>query len=270
MIRMIEVIAVILSVAVYGVPFFFVFINSVKNQTEAGMMTIDLPKVFQFGNYLEVIKAEDYAILRGFKNSFLITFGAIAIILLACSMLGYFMQRRGGRAMSVLNFFVLSGLMIPPAIVPTIWVMQGLGVFKTLTGMILVEVALHLPFATILFRGFMGSIPRELDEAAVIDGCGKFRLFYSIIFPLLKPVSSTIIVISSVNIFNDFVNPLFFLPGRQNITVQTTLYQFMGMYFSQWHYLFADVMLISIPPLILFLIFNKQIVSGMVAGAIKA
>jgi len=265
----VQIIAVILSIIIYGVPFYFVILNSLKDQTEAGLINIHFPSKFHFSNYLDVIKAEDYAVLRGFYYSTVITVFSVLILVMVCSMLGFFIQRRNDRIARILNFFVLTGLMIPPAIVPTIWVLQGLRLFKTLRGMILVEVALHISFATILYRGAMATIPRELDNAAIIDGCGKFRLFFSVIFPLLKSTTITIIIISSVGIFNDFVHPLFFLPGKENITVQTTLYQFTGMYFNQWHYLFADVVLISIPPLILFAFFNKRIIAGMVAGAIK-
>jgi len=265
-----DIIAVLISIVLYGVPFYFVILNSLKDKTEAGQMNMKFPGMLNFSNYTEVIKAENYAVLRAFYNSIIITVFSLIGLVIVCSMLGFFMQRRSGsKVVDILNFFILTGLMIPPAIVPTIWVMQGVGVYKTLQGMILVEIALHLSFGCILYRGFMASIPRELDDAAVIDGCGKFRLFFSIIFPLLKPVTSTIIVVAAIGIFNDFVHPLYFLPGKQNVTVQTTLYQFTGMYFSQWHLLFADVVLISIPPLLLFIFFNKKIVAGMVAGAIK-
>jgi raffinose/stachyose/melibiose transport system permease protein len=113
-------------------------------------------------------------------------------------------------------------------------------------------------------------MPWEIDEAAVIDGCGGAQLFFRIIFPLLQPVTSTIIILSAVNIFNDFVNPLYFLPGARNVTVQLTLYNFMSMFVTKWNLLFSDVVLISIPPLILFLFFNKRIVAGLTAGALKA
>jgi raffinose/stachyose/melibiose transport system permease protein len=265
-----DIFAVLMSIVLYGVPFYFVILNSLKDKTEAGQMNMKFPGMLNFSNYVEVIKAENFAVLRAFYNSIFITVFSLIGLVIVCSMLGFFMQRRSGsKVVDILNFFILTGLMIPPAIVPTIWVMQGVGVYKTLQGMILVEIALHLSFGCILYRGFMASIPRELDDAALIDGCGRFRLFFSIIFPLLKPVTSTIIVVAAIGIFNDFVHPLYFLPGKQNITVQTTLYQFTGMYFSQWNLLFADVVLISIPPLILFIFFNKKIVAGMVAGAIK-
>jgi raffinose/stachyose/melibiose transport system permease protein len=164
---------------------------------------------------------------------------------------------------------VLSGLIIPPAIVPTIWLLQGLGLFKTLPGLILVEVAFGLPFAVLLFRAFVAAIPRELDEAAMIDGCGGLRLFFQVIFPLLRPVTITVILTSSVFVFNDFVNPLYFLPGEENATVQVTLYNFQSQYSTQWNLLFMDIVLITIPPLLAFVFFNRKIVSGMTAGALK-
>ena len=163
----------------------------------------------------------------------------------------------------------MTGLMIPPAILPTIWIMQGLHIYKTMTGMILVETALQIPFTIMLYRGFMNTIPVELEEAGYIDGCTRGKLFAQIVFPLLKPVTSTIIILNAVTIFNDFTNPLYFLPGNENVTVQLTLYNFMGRYSSSYNLLFADVLIITIPMLILFLIFNQKIVDGMVAGAVK-
>jgi len=132
-----------------------------------------------------------------------------------------------------------------------------------------VEVAFTMPFATLIFRAFMASIPRELDEAAIIDGASPSRVFFSIVLPLLRPAIITVIVTSSVGIYNDFTGPLYFLPGSENVTAQLTLFNFMSQFSSQWNLLFADVLVITIPPLILFLFFQRQIVSGMTAGAIK-
>ena len=169
----------------------------------------------------------------------------------------------------LVNFLVLSGLIIPPAVVPTIWVLQKLGLFKTLPGLILVEVAFGLSFCILLFRAFIATIPRELDEAAIIDGAGPLRLFFRVIFPLLRPVIVTVVVVQSVAVFNDFTNPLYFLPGDENATVQLTLYNFQSQYNTQYNLLFMDILLITIPPLIMFLFFNRQIVAGMTAGAVK-
>ena len=267
----IEAAAVLVSIVVFWVPFYFIILTSFKTQKEAALMNLEWPKTFQiFANYKTVLTAEKGMVIRAFFNSTVITVLSIAVLILVCSMAGFVMQRRIGKASSLINFLVLAGLMIPPSVVPTIWVLMRLGLFKTLPGLIMVEVALGFPFSAILYKGFLATIPREIDESAVVDGCGGFRMFFQIIFPLLKPVTSTIIVLSSVSIFNDFVNPLYFLPGSKNVTVQLTLYNFTGMYLTYWNLLFADIVLISIPPLILFIFFNKKIVAGMTAGAIKA
>ncbi|GGF99174.1 carbohydrate ABC transporter permease [Paenibacillus abyssi] len=263
--------AVLLTTVVFWVPFYFVIINSFKNQAEAAEMTMALPTTFEiFNNYKEVLTTADNMLIRAFYNSTLLTVLSIIILIFVSAMAGFVMQRReGGRASSTINFLVLAGLMIPPAIVPTIWVLDSIGLFKTLAGITLIEVALHFPFSAILYKAFMSTLPREIDESAFIDGCGGVRLFFSIIFPLLKPVTSTIIILQAINIFNDFVNPLYFFPGANNATVQLTLYNFMSRFTTSWNLLFADIVLISIPPLILFIFFNKKIVAGMTAGAVK-
>jgi raffinose/stachyose/melibiose transport system permease protein len=263
--------SLLLSTVVFWVPFYFVIINSFKNQAESAEMNMNWPSSFHIlANYKAVLTVSENMLLRAFYNSSLLTVLSIAILVLVSAMAGFVLQRReGGRASSFINFLVLAGLMIPPAIVPTIWVLDSIGLFKTLGGITLVEVALHFPFAAILYKAFVATLPREIDESAMIDGCGGSRLFFSIIFPLLKPVTSTIVVLTSINVFNDFVNPLYFFPGADNATVQLTLYNYMSRFTTSWNLLFADIVLISIPPLLLFIFFNKKIVAGMTAGAVK-
>ena len=202
-------------------------------------------------------------------NSTLLTVGSVTLIVLFSALVAFVMQRRRDRVASIVSSVMLAGLIIPPAVVPTIFLLQWLGLYKTLFGLIMVEVAFTLPFATLIFRAFMASIPREIDEAAIMDGASPLRVFFSIILPLLQPAIITVIVISSVAIYNDFAGPLYFLPGAQNVTAQLTLYSFMSQFSSQWNLLFADVVVITIPPLIMFMFFQRQIVSGMTAGAIK-
>ena len=158
---------------------------------------------------------------------------------------------------------------MPPAVVPTIWVMQSLFLFKTKTGLVLIEVAYGLAFTIMLFRAFIATVPKELDEAAIIEGAGPVALFFKVILPLLKPVMVTTIVVQSVAVFNDFTNPLYYLPGSKNVTVQLTLYNFQSLFTTSYNLLFMNILLITIPPLIMFLFFNRQIVEGMTAGAIK-
>lgn len=171
--------------------------------------------------------------------------------------------------MKLVQSVIMLGLMIPASILPTIHLLQTLHLYKTMLGMILIEVALQLPFTIMLYRGYMASIPVELEESAKIDGCNSWQIFTKIIFPLLKPINATVIILDAVTIFNDFTNPLYFLPGAKNATVQLTLYNYKGQFASSYNLLFADIILITVPMLILFLIFNKKIVAGMVAGSVK-
>jgi raffinose/stachyose/melibiose transport system permease protein len=194
---------------------------------------------------------------------------SVAVMVVLAAMVAFVLQRRKSRWNILINALVLSGLIIPPAVVPTIWVLQKLGLFRTMPGLILVEIAFGISFAILLFRAFISTIPRELDEAAIIDGASSVRLFFRVIFPLLRSVAITVIVVQSVAIFNDFTNPLYFLPGDQNATVQLTLYNFSSQFTTQYNLLFMNILLITIPPLIMYMFFNRQIVAGMTAGAIK-
>ncbi len=266
-----EIVAVIAALAVFGVPISYVVTNAGKTSAAAAEMNIAPAATTQYlKNFADVIAASNYMLVRAFFNSTLITALSIVVLLAVSSTAGFVLERRKGRPISFINFLVLAGLMIPPAVVPTIWLLKSIGLYKQISGLVLVEAALAFPFSALLYRGYMGSIPRELDEASFIDGCTGWDLFARIIFPLLKPVSTTIAIITSINIFNDFVNPLYFLPGAKNATVQLTLYNFISTYFNRWNLLFADIVLISIPPLLFFIFFNGKIVSGMVAGAVKS
>jgi len=194
---------------------------------------------------------------------------SVTIMVILGAMVAYILQRRRSRLNGLINLLVLSGLIIPPAVVPTIWVLQRLHIFKTLPGLILVVATFGLAFCILLFRAFIATIPRDLDEAAMIDGASPLRIFFRVIFPLLRPVIVTVIVVQSVVVFSDFVDPLYFLPGDQNATVQLTLFNFKSQFTQQYNLLFMDILLITIPPLIMFLFFNRQIVAGMTSGAVK-
>ncbi|MFI9844893.1 carbohydrate ABC transporter permease [Nonomuraea sp. NPDC051941] len=265
-----EAIALVLAGVIFLIPFALMLLTAVKDQTQATDLDFAWPANWPIvQNFVDVIEARDYVLLRAYLNSTILTVTSVALIVVFAAMAAFVLQRRVGKVGRVADFLVLSGLIIPPAIVPTIWLLQGLGLFKTLPGLILVEVAFGLSYAVLLFRAFIAAIPRELDEAAQIDGCTGLALFFRVIFPLLKPVTITVVLTTSVAIFNDFVNPLYFTPGDDNATVQVTLYNFQSQYNTQWNLLFMDIVLITIPPLLLFIFFNRKIVAGMTAGAIK-
>lgn len=254
---------------IFIIPFWFMLVNSLKDRKAANKLSISLPESLHFENFLDVIQEQNYMLLRAYKNSFLLAVFSILLLVLFSSMAGYVLQRRNDRKMRTVNGLILTGLMVPPAIMPTIWILQGLGLYKTMTGMVLIEVALHTPFTVMLYRGFMASIPVELEDAGYIDGCSSWKTFWVVVFPLLKPVSATVTILNAVSVFNDFMNPLYFLPGTKNVTLQLTLYSFIGQFSSSYNLLFADVILIVLPMLILFFILNDKIVDGMTAGAVK-
>jgi raffinose/stachyose/melibiose transport system permease protein len=263
-------VAIVASIVVFIVPFAFIVLTAFKDRNEAADHNFNLPTTWHiFDNFIAVVKARDYTLITAFINSIILTVVSVALLVIFGAMVGFIQQRRRGWWTDAVNFLVLAGLIIPPAIVPTIWVMQGLDIFKTLHGLILIEVAYGLSFCVLLFRAFVATIPRELDEAAVIDGAGPLRLFFQIVLPLLRPVIVTVIVVQTVAIFNDFTNPLYYLPGRQNVTVQLTLYNFQSQFETSYNLLFMDILLVTIPPLIMYLFFNRQIVAGLTAGAVK-
>jgi raffinose/stachyose/melibiose transport system permease protein len=263
-------VAILVSVFVFLVPFAFIVLTAVKDRQEAAQLQFSWPDRFMLvENIQQVVAARDYMLLTAFVNSTILTVVSVTLMVVLAAMVGFVLQRRKSRWTKFVNLLVLSGLIIPPAVVPTIWVLQGLSLFDTLPGLILVEVAFGLSFSILLFRAFFATVPRELDEAAIIDGASPMRLFFQVVFPLLRPVTVTVIVVQSVHVFNDFVHPLYFTPGEENATVQLTLFNFQSQFASQMNLLFTDILLITIPPLIMFLFFNRQIVAGMTAGAVK-
>jgi raffinose/stachyose/melibiose transport system permease protein len=267
---LLSTVAVLVSIVVFVVPFAFIVLTALMDRQQASELSFSWPHQFRFvQNFVDVVKARDYMLIIAFINSTILTVASVTGMVVLASMAAFVLQRRRSRWNPFVNFLVLSGLIIPPAVVPTIWVLQRLGLFRTMPGLILVELAFGLSFCVLLFRAFIATIPRELDEAAVIDGAGPLRLFFGVIFPLLRSVIVTVVVVQSVVVFNDFVNPLYFLPGDQNATVQLTLYNFSSQYSTQYNLLFMNILLITIPPLVMFMFFNRQIVAGMTSGAVK-
>ena len=266
----IDVVSLVVIGIIFVVPFVFILLTAAKTRPEAALFQFSWPTNPQLlENIRDVVTYGDNRMLLALWNSTVLTVGSVTLILLMSAMAAFVMQRRRDRVASAASTILLAGLIIPPAVVPTIFLLQWIGLYKTLLGLIMVEVAFTMPFATLVLRSFMGSIPREIDESAIIDGASPLRVFFSIILPLLRPAIITVIVVSSVAIYNDFAGPLYFLPGTQNVTAQVTLFSFISQFSSQWNLLFADVVVITIPPLIMFMFFQRQIVAGLTAGAIK-
>lgn len=264
------IVAILISIVVFIVPFVYIVINAMKNRREAAERTFDFPQVWLFwDNLVAVVQTRDYMLVTAFINSIVLTVASVTLMVVFGAMVGYVLQRRKSVWSPIADAMILAGLIIPPSVVPTIWVLQQIGLFKTMPGMVLIEVAYGLSFSVLLFRAFVATIPRELDEAAVIDGASPLWIFFSVILPLLRPVMVTVIVVQSVTIFNDFTYPLYYLPGNKNVTVQLTLYNFQSQFSSSFNLLFMNILLITIPPLLVYAFFNRQIVAGLTAGAVK-
>jgi raffinose/stachyose/melibiose transport system permease protein len=264
------IVGIIVTAVLFIVPFLFILVQAMKDRKESALLDFTWPENIVFWeNLVAVITFRDNMVIRAFFNSTVLTVASVTLMIVFGAMVAYIIQRRPGKISKTINGFVLAGLIIPPAVVPTIFLMQALGIFKTLHGLVFIEVAFGLSFTILLFRGFIATIPKELDEAAIIDGAGPLRLFFQVVFPLLKSVIVTAVILQSIFVFNDFQNPLYFLPGDDNVTVQLTLFNFQSQFLSQFNLLFMDILLITVPMLILFLVFNKRIVAGMTSGAVK-
>jgi raffinose/stachyose/melibiose transport system permease protein len=263
-------IAILVSFVVFLVPFAFVLLQAAKTPSEASDLAFSWPTNFQFlQNFWDTLNSNDGVIWRAIINSTVLTIGSVLLMVIIGAMAGYVLARKRSKWGPVVNFFVLAGLIVPPAVVPTIWVLQGLKLFGTMPGMILIETTFGLSFTILLFRAFVGGIPRELDEAAVLDGAGPIRLFARVVLPLLRPVIVTVVVVQAVFVFNDFAGPLYFLPNSDQVTVQLALFTFQGQNLSFYNLLFMAIFIITIPPLIAYIFFNRQIVGGITSGAVK-
>ncbi len=263
-------VAIVVSAAFFLVPFAFIFVTASKTTSESALLKFSWPEHFVLlDNLKQAVAANDYLMVIAFINSLILTVVSVAALVLLSAMVAFVWQRRAGRFGSVVNVLVLAGLIVPPAVVPTIWVLQKVGLFKTMPGLILIEIAFGLPFCILLFRAFIASVPRDLDEAATVDGAGPVQIFFRVIFPVLRSVMMTVIILQTVFVYNDFQNPLYFLPGTENATIQVTLLSFQSQFTTQYNLLFANILLVTIPPLVMFMFFNRKIVEGMAAGSVK-
>ena len=263
-------VSIVVSAVFFLVPFAFILVIASKDRAEANLLEFSWPQNFVLlQNLSEAFVARDYLMVIAFINSLILTVASVTLLVFLSAMVAYVWQRRSGPLSGLINGLVLAGLIVPPAVVPTIWVLQGVGLFKTMPGLILIEVAYGLPFCILLFRAFIAGVPRELDEAALVDGANPVQIFFRVVFPVLRSVMVTVIILQTVFVYNDFQNPLYFLPGTQNATIQLTLLSFQSQFTTQYNLLFATILLVTIPPLVMFIFFNRKIVEGMAAGSVK-
>lgn len=263
----IEVLCLLISLAVL-LPFYIVLINSFKPLSEAALMRFSLPETWSIvDNYGQVFKEAN--IPRAFINSSIISGCSVAIIIMASAMAAFIIQRRKDKWIEIAFNILLVGMIIPANMVNTYVLCKNLNMTSWLWGIIIVLATLNIPVSTFIYVGFFKSIPRELDEAATVDGCSVLRMFFGIIFPLLKPATATVIIINFIAVWNDFTASIYFLNSPKKVSMVMTQFLFMGSKASDWNLVFADVVLCSLPMIIIYIVFQRHIIAGMVSGSVK-
>ena len=249
------------------IPILLILVNSFKTRLAASDMTLALPQQWHFENFKVVIEKGKLDI--AFLNSVIYSVGSVALCTILAAMASFVLSRRKSKSSKRLYMFFVLGITMPINFVSLMKVMQTISLYNTRTGIILLYAALQLPFAIFLTYGFISKIPREIDEAAVIDGCTPLRLFFSVIFPLLKPVLITVMVLTFLNTWNEFILPLYFTGSTDKWPMTLAVYNFFGMYFKDWNLVCADIVLTSLPVILVYFLGQKYIVSVMTSGAVK-
>jgi len=264
-----------LVVVVYALlilfPMLIVLVPTFQTVQESSQGILKLPKTIRFNNYVEAWRQSQF--LRALVNSLIITTSTIGINIILGSIAAFPMAIRETRPLFKASFYLfLVGLMLPfQAIMIPLYVLMGrtLKLTNTYIGTILVYVAMTLPITVFFFSQFIKTIPKEMEEASVIDGCGYLRMFYVIFFPLLKPITSAVIIQNMIFLWNDLLVPLIMIDKTQLKPIMPRTYMFFGQYYNKWNLAFSVLVLAAIPFLLLFLVLQEQFIRGLSSGAVK-
>jgi raffinose/stachyose/melibiose transport system permease protein len=249
------------------IPVYVVIVNSLKDSAGARTMSAAVPETLHFENFVTVIDRGKLA--QTFVNSMLYATSATIISTILSAMAAYVLARNKTRLNRFIYFFMVMGIAMPLNFFTLTKIMQITHLINTQIGIIILYAATQIPFNIFLIYGFVDAIPEELDEAAIIDGCGSFRLFVSVIFPLLMPVIVTAGVLNFVGIWNDFLLPLYYLNNSAYWPMTLAVYNFFGQFQQDWNLVSADIVLTVLPVLVIYLIGQRFILSGLTAGAVK-
>jgi ABC-type sugar transport system, permease component len=263
------IVELVLLIASLGIiiPLLLMIFGSFMTSAEVSKFQIRLPDKWMFSNYVTVFKEGGLA--RAFLNGIVIT-GVSAILNIATSSAAAFiLARRESKLSSYLYLFFFMGLIAPMSTITTIRVVQWLGFYGSVTSVILIYAALNTAFSIFLYSGFIKSVPKALDEVAFLEGASLLGVFFRIITPLIVPVNATVAIMVFMSVWNDITIPLYFLTDSSTWTMPLSIYNFYGKYSRDWNLIFADLVMTSIPVLILYLLGQKYIVSGLTAGAVK-
>lgn len=264
-----EVIIVIIGL-VYIYPVFLMFMNSVKPFREVVMDVIALPSKIEWNNYSYVMDKMNYWSL--FLNNVIITVVGIAGIVFFSSFTAYIIERRPNRYTKFIHTLIITPMLIPfqTIMITLLKVMNVLHLSGSIWGLGIQYWGFGIPMATFIYCNFLHTIPKEIDESAKIDGASTIRTFFSVIFPLLKNVTITVIVLDVMWIWNDFLLPLLMVnSSAKTKTLVLSAYTFVGQFNTQWQYAMASMVLAIVPSIIVFILLQKYIIEGVVAGAVK-
>ena len=259
----------ILVMAIFMVPLIYMISMSFRtadNMYAASLFVSDMT----FDNYIKVIK-ENPNLIKNFFSSSFVTITTVILVTICSAMAVFGFSRKNVHGKVFIYNMLLCTLMVPISglVIPLTQINSRLGLINSYFGLILPYVALGIPFAITILQGFMVAIPQELEEAAIVDGCGTIRLFVQIICPMLKPGIIVIVIWQFLTSWNEFFLALCTMTDVAKQTLPLVAQQYNGAYFSQPGALFAALTIVTIPTLVFYVIIQKQFVKGLTAGAVK-
>lgn len=264
-----EILMIIIAL-IFMYPIIMVVINSFKTDAQIMADAFKLPEVLNFSNYVNAWKGMGFP--RACLNTLSLTICSVIGTVFFGSMAGYKLSRTKTWYSKVIFYLTIAPMLISfsSIMITLVKMSKTLHLMNSLQGLMVMYWGLLLPMTIFLYHGFVKTVPRELDEAASIDGCGPFRTFFIVIFPLLKPITITIIVLNSMQIWNDFLLPLLTVSGKESTrTLQLSVYKFVGLYLTDYGLLLAGFVMSVIPIVIFFFSMQKHIMEGVVAGSVK-
>ncbi len=261
------VLAILLSIFFFF-PVYFSLISAFKSNGEILRDAIALPSSFYLESFKYLLMETDFP--RAMLNSLILTVVSIAFMILLIPMAAYAIERTKRKWSNAVYIYYLAGMMIPFQVymIPLFKEMRTLGLYGTLTAPILIYISGSVGMGVLLFTSFIKGIPAEIEEAAAIDGCSRFRIFWQIVFPLLGPCTASMVVLQGLGIWNDFLMPSLILHSDKR-TMIVEIFKFVGELASQWDMVFAGTTMSIIPVLIVFVALQKYFVKGIAAGATK-
>ncbi|WP_418789196.1 carbohydrate ABC transporter permease [Paenibacillus agilis] len=259
----------ILMGLLFLVPFYFLLVNSVKSFGDLLSNAASWPTTFEWGNYQRAWEITEFP--KAFMNSLVITVVSILLIALISSMAAYRMVRHNSRFNKVLFMIFVAAMVIPfqSVMIPLVKVTGWLDLANTRTGLIICYLGFGAPLSIFLFHGFIKSVPLEVEEAAVVDGCTPYSVYWKIVFPLLKPMLVTVIILNSLWIWNDYLLPSLMLQSDALHTIPIATFALFGQYTKQWDLALPALTLGILPIIIFFLAMQKYIIEGITAGSVK-